>query len=310
MHWFACAAQMTRPRSIRLVEAQASGIARADRACRNAGTAPLLFAIGPSRFSTIALRGQPLPSSNTSCRSSTTWSYQGTARGSTLRPSCLDPRRTTRRAATGNDREDRGPNATDRQRAGAPRITRCRITRRTPTSRSRPRSLGPRNTRRIPTRHQGWPHRIDNRRSPRPDPRLPTHRSRPPSRETATRLTRGVEHCSRSERMAAATMTTRERLARTGRHPRLGRRQELRIHRPHRRSVRLRCRPHFDRIPVDVGPTRHDITRGATMSCSHCSSRRLTAGSPQRGLGPGDPASTSQQARRRHRRRADPSTRG
>lgn len=50
--------QMTSPRGIRLVEAQASGIARADRACRNAGTAPLLFAVGPARFSAIALRGR------------------------------------------------------------------------------------------------------------------------------------------------------------------------------------------------------------------------------------------------------------
>jgi predicted HTH transcriptional regulator len=50
--------QMTSPRGIRLVEAQASGIARADRACRKAGTAPLLFAVGPARFSAIALRGQ------------------------------------------------------------------------------------------------------------------------------------------------------------------------------------------------------------------------------------------------------------
>ena len=50
--------QMTSPRGIRLVEAQASGIARADRACRTAGTAPLLFAVGPARFSAIALRGQ------------------------------------------------------------------------------------------------------------------------------------------------------------------------------------------------------------------------------------------------------------
>ena len=49
---------MTSPRGIRLVEAQASGIARADRACRKAGTAPLLFAVGPARFSAIALRGQ------------------------------------------------------------------------------------------------------------------------------------------------------------------------------------------------------------------------------------------------------------
>jgi predicted HTH transcriptional regulator len=50
--------QMTSPRGIRLVEAQASGIARADRACRMAGTAPLLFAVGPARFSAIALRGR------------------------------------------------------------------------------------------------------------------------------------------------------------------------------------------------------------------------------------------------------------
>ena len=50
--------QMTSPRGIRLVEAQASGIARADRACRKAGTAPLLFSVGPARFSAIALRGQ------------------------------------------------------------------------------------------------------------------------------------------------------------------------------------------------------------------------------------------------------------
>ncbi len=49
---------MTSPRGIRLGEAQASGIARADRACRTAGTAPLLFAVGPARFSAIALRGQ------------------------------------------------------------------------------------------------------------------------------------------------------------------------------------------------------------------------------------------------------------
>jgi predicted HTH transcriptional regulator len=50
--------QMTSPRGIRLVESQASGIARADRACRKAGTAPLLFAVGPARFSAIALRGR------------------------------------------------------------------------------------------------------------------------------------------------------------------------------------------------------------------------------------------------------------
>jgi ATP-dependent DNA helicase RecG len=50
--------QITSPRGIRLVEAQASGIARADRACRTAGTAPLLFAVGPAQFSAVALRGR------------------------------------------------------------------------------------------------------------------------------------------------------------------------------------------------------------------------------------------------------------
>ena len=50
--------QLTSPRGALLVEAQASGIARADRLCRDAGVAPLVFAVQPAMFSAIAIRGR------------------------------------------------------------------------------------------------------------------------------------------------------------------------------------------------------------------------------------------------------------
>jgi predicted HTH transcriptional regulator len=50
--------QLTSPQGALLVEAQASGIARADRLCRDAGVAPLVFAVQPATFSAIAIRGR------------------------------------------------------------------------------------------------------------------------------------------------------------------------------------------------------------------------------------------------------------
>jgi ATP-dependent DNA helicase RecG len=50
--------QLTSPQGALLVEAQASGIARADRLCRDAGVAPLVFAVQPAMFSAIAIRGR------------------------------------------------------------------------------------------------------------------------------------------------------------------------------------------------------------------------------------------------------------
>ena len=50
--------QLTSPGGALLVEAQASGIARADRLCRDAGVAPLVFAVQPAMFSAIAIRGR------------------------------------------------------------------------------------------------------------------------------------------------------------------------------------------------------------------------------------------------------------
>lgn len=50
--------QLTSPQGSLLVEAQASGIARADRLCRDAGVSPLVFAVQPAMFSAIAIRGR------------------------------------------------------------------------------------------------------------------------------------------------------------------------------------------------------------------------------------------------------------
>ncbi len=50
--------QLTSPQGALLVEAQASGIARADRLCRDAGVAPLVFAVHPAMFTAVALRGR------------------------------------------------------------------------------------------------------------------------------------------------------------------------------------------------------------------------------------------------------------
>ncbi len=50
--------QLTSPQGLLLVEAQASGIARADRLCRDAGVAPLVFAVQPAMFSAVAIRGR------------------------------------------------------------------------------------------------------------------------------------------------------------------------------------------------------------------------------------------------------------
>lgn len=50
--------QLTSPQGALLVEAQASGIARADRLCREAGVAPLVFAVQPAMFTAVAIRGR------------------------------------------------------------------------------------------------------------------------------------------------------------------------------------------------------------------------------------------------------------
>ena len=48
--------QLRTPSGARIVESQASGIARADLACRAEGTAPLLFVVHPARVTVLALR--------------------------------------------------------------------------------------------------------------------------------------------------------------------------------------------------------------------------------------------------------------
>ena len=50
--------RVTTPAGARLVEAQASGIARSDRLCRQANTAPLLLVVRPAQFTAFALRGR------------------------------------------------------------------------------------------------------------------------------------------------------------------------------------------------------------------------------------------------------------
>ena len=50
--------QLRSPQGALLVEAQASGIARADRLCRDAGVSPLVFAVQPAMFAAVAIRGR------------------------------------------------------------------------------------------------------------------------------------------------------------------------------------------------------------------------------------------------------------